>query len=160
MSNSVAVVYIDDELAVPKTLKAAHRFWDKLPFANVPANTKILSVHVKFDRGAPGSPSTFTDIYSGHDSFGLAYLPGLEGGGITVVQYDTVGSGSGQGAKVKTRGGSLDGKDDTGLTPVERELIDLVMMNSNIVLVSYDILASDFNDLVVESFTMDLPDPT
>lgn len=160
MSNSVAVVYIDDELAVPKTLKASHRFWDKLPFANVPANTKVLSVHVKFDRGAPGSPSTFTDIYSGHDSFGLAYLPGLEGGGITTVQQDTEGGGSGKVAKAKTRGGALDGKDDTILTPVENSQIDLVMMNSDIVLLSYDVMESDFNDLVLESFEFPLPEPT
>lgn len=160
MSNSIAVVYIDNELAVPKTLKAAHRFWENLPFANVPANTKVLSVHLKFDRGAPGSPSTFTDVFSGHDSFGFSYLPGLEGGGITGVQYDTVGGGSGKAAKAKTRGGALDGKDDTLLAPVENELIDLVMMNSDIVLVSYDVMAPDFNDLVVQSFTFPLPDPT
>lgn len=160
MSNSVAVVYIDDELAVPKTLKASHRFWENLPFANVPANTKVLSVHVKFDRGAPGSPSTFTDVASGHDSYGLSYLPGLDNGGITLVQYDTEGGGSGKKASAKTRSGSLVGEGDTILGPVPNDQIDLVMMNSDIVLLSYDVNASDYSDLLDASFVFPLPSPT
>lgn len=160
MSNSVAVVYIDDELAIPKTLKASHRFWENLPFANVPAGTKVLSVHVKFDRGAPGSPSTFTEIHSGHDSYGLSFLPGMENGGITVVQNDTEGGGTGKRANAITRGGALDGGDDTKLSDVPNDEIDLVMMNSDIVLLSYDVNAADYSALLDESFVFPLPPAT
>lgn len=157
MANSVAVIYINDELAEPKVLKAGHQLWSALPGIQIPADARVLCVKVNSDRGAPGSPSTFTDVYSGHDSYGLTFIPGMIGGGITAMQYDTEGGGTGKLAKAKTRSGSLDGEGDTGLGVVENSLIDLQMMNSDVVLLSYDVNATDFSSLLDEAFAFPIP---
>ena len=160
MANSAAAVYIDDELAVPKVLKAGHRFWTALPMISVPTGVRVLCVKIMFDRGAPGSPSTFTDVYSGHDSYGVAFLPGMEGTGITIIQNDVLGGGTGKAAKASTRTGALDGVGDTGLRTLESSLIDVEMAGSDIVLISYDVNESDFSSLLDEAFAFPLPPPT
>lgn len=157
MANSVGTVYIDDELAAPKILKAGHRLWSDLPTIAIPDNARVLCVKVMFDRGAPGSPSTFTLVFSGHDVYGLNYLPGLEGGGITAIQYDTEGGGTGKEAKSVTRSGALDGAGDTGLSVIEKGLEDLMMSGSDVVLISYDVNAPDFTSLLDEAFLEPLP---
>lgn len=160
MANSVGAVFIRDELAMPKVLESAHRLWTSLPMVNVPLNVRVLCVKLRFDRGAPGSPSTFQDVFSGHDSYGLTFLPAMENGGLTVVQFDTEGGGTGKLAKGKTRGGVLDGSDDVALGVIENSLIDLTMANSQVVLISYDVNAPDFSSLLDEAFNFPLPDPT
>jgi len=158
MANSVGMVYIDDPLAVPKTLKAAHSFWSDLPMIALPNDVRILCVRVRIDRGDP--PQTFEDVYSGHDCFGLTFLPGVEGTGITVCQFDAAGSGSPKQAKVKTRQGGLTSVNDTPLNFVPGDEEDLVMFNSDVVVISYGVLETDFEDLLAEAKTIALPPPT
>lgn len=161
MANSIGAVYIEiDDLSMPKVLKAGHRLWSSLPVVNIAVNARVLCVKLSFDRGAPGSPSTFTDVFSGHDSYGFTFLPGMENGGITAVQYDTEGGGTGKMASAKTRGGALDGSDDVPLGVVEKSIIDLTMMNSDVVVISYDVNAPDFSSLLDEAFNFPLPPPT
>ncbi len=158
MANSIAAIYIDDELSVPKVLKAAHRLWSALPMITVPNDVRVLLVKLMFDRGDP--PQTFTDEYSGHDSFGFTFLPGVEGTGITAVQFDTVGGGSGKQAKARTRQGGLTSAADTPLNLVPNGQEDLTMMNSDVVLISYGVLESDFEELLAAARLITLPSPT
>ena len=124
----------------------------------LPNDVRILCVRVQIDRGDP--PQTFEDVYSGHDSIALTFLPGVEGTGITVCQFDSAGGGSPKQAKVKTRQGGLTSVNDTKLLDVPNDEEDLVMLNADVVLISYGVLEADFEDLLAQAKTIDLPPPT
>lgn len=157
MSKSVAVVYTqDDETVFPKTLKAVHRKWEDVAQIKLPGDAKVLCVKLMHDEGTP--PSQFTDVFSGHDCYGVSYLPGMTGsGGVTVIQYDTPGQGSGEVAKSMTQGSALDGSEKVPLALVPRGFESLVMMECEAILISYPVLATDFTSLLDEAFDFTIP---
>lgn len=157
MSKSIGVVYTQDqETTFPKTLKAVHQKWEDVAKLKLPGNARVLCVKLMHEEGTP--PSTFTDQFSGHDVYGASFLPGMSGsGGITVMQYDTPGSGTGLLAKSMTQGAALDGSEKTPLTLVERGFEELALMGSEAVFISYSVLATDFTSLLDEAFEFTLP---
>ena len=155
MANSLGAIFIDDPLMVPKTLVAVNRLWSALPMIQIPQDARIIFIKLFFDRSDP--PREFADEYSGHNSFGFKFIPGVEGTGITGCQYDTVGEGSGKTASARTRQGGIDNSRDTELDLISNGQEDLIMFNSDVILISYGILNSDFESLLATARNMEFP---
>lgn len=159
MASSIAVVYVKDDVAIPKTLGECHHLWPNVLGIGQGCDTKVLLIKVRTDKGPPGEPNLFEDVYSGHDSYGASYLAGTHKG-MTVLQLDVEGGGSGRTAKARTRREGVESEPDTSLVTIPNGEEDLALANCQVVLTSYDVTESDYNELLDRAKAFELPPPT